>query len=349
MEWLENNTIKIEPPKNPKKITGTRIGAILGYNPWKSEFNAWCEMTGTYKEPFTDNKYTIAGKTIEPIIDEYLQNSYYMKNLFKPEDIYSPGCPEMLKRDFFLDKDVYGIFGGMWDALLMKDDNSVDSVVEIKTSSRPEDWKDDIPVYYALQASLYAYLLNVENVIIVCSFLKDNEYEHPEFFKPNARNTIVRSFKVLEKFPNFNLLIEKAKLWYAEHIESGISPVYLKEDEDIIKELKTKYIDPNTDIEELMKECIDLTEEIEKVEEELKPRQKRLKALQDTIKAYSVKQFQPNENNVVMALNGYTFNTGLSMKKDIDKKKLEADGLLDTYIIEKPVYTLRISKNKEEN
>ena len=345
MEWLENNTVKIDPPKNPKKITGTRFGAVLGYNVWKSEFNVWCEMTGTYKEPFVDNKYTIAGKTIEPIIDEYLRNSYYMKNLYKPEDIYSASSEEMLKRDFFLDNE---LFGGMWDALLLKDDKTVDSVVEIKTSSRPEDWKDDIPIYYSLQASLYAWQLGVENVIIVCSFLKDSEYEHPEHFKPNARNTIVRSFKVHQKFPNFDLLIEKAKLWYKDHILTGESPMYLKEDSDIIKELKTKYIDPNTDIEELMKECVDLMEQIEKVEAELKPTQKRLKALQDTIKAYAVKQFQPNENNVVMALNGYTFNTGLSMKTDIDKKKLEADGLLETYSISKPVYTLRVSKNKEE-
>ena len=343
--WNDNNTIAVTPSDNNRKITGTRFAACLGYNTWKSEFATWCEMTGTYKEPFVDNKYTIAGKAIEPIIDEYLRKSYYMKNLFKPEDIYTPNCPEMLKRDFFPDRE---IFGGMWDAVLLNDDNTVDTVIEIKTSSRPEDWKNDIPIYYSLQAALYAYLLNVENVIIVCSFLKDEEYENPGEFKPNARNTIVRSFKVLEKFPNFMLLIEKAKLWYKEHILTGVSPVYLKEDESILKELKTKYIDPNTDIEEILAECIDLTEDIARVEEALKPSQKRLKALQERIKEYAVEQFQPNENNVVMALNGYTFNTGLTYKKEIDKKKLEEDGLLEKYLTTKPVYTLRISKEKEK-
>lgn len=345
MEWLENNTIKVEPPVAPKKVTGTRFGAVLGYNVWKSEFETWCEMTGTYKEPFVDNKYTIAGKTIEPIIDEYLRKSYYMKNLVKPEDVYKPNSQEMLKRDFFLNEK---LFGGMWDALLLNDDKTVDSVIEIKTSSRPEDWQNDIPVHYSLQASLYAHLLGIEKVIIVCSFLKDSEYDKPEEFVPNAKNTIVRNFKVHEKFPNFDLLLERAALWYREHVETGISPAYLKEDEEIIKALKTKYVDPEADIEELMEETIVLTEQLKGAEEAIKPMQKRLKALQERIKEYSVQQFKPNENNVVMSLKGYTFNTGLSFKKEIDKDKLKADGLLDTYTITKPIYTLRVSQNKEE-
>lgn len=345
MEWLNNNTVKIAPPTKPHKLTGTRFGAVLGYNVWKSEFATWCEMTDTYKEPFIDNKYTIAGKTIEPIIDEYLKKSYYMTNLVKPEDIYSSNSEEMMRRDFYPNNE---IFGGMWDALLLNEDKTADAVIEIKTSSRPEDWTKDIPIHYALQASLYAYLLGTENVIIVCSFLKDYEYDAPSAFIPNAKNTLVRSFKVHEKFPNFDLLVEKAKLWYKDHVLTGISPAYLKEDEPILKELKTKYVDPNTDIEEILEEYIDLTETINAVDETLKPVQKRLKALQERIKEYSVQQFQPNENNVVMALNGYTFNTALSYKLDIDKKKLEADGLLEKYSITKPVYTLRVSKNKED-
>lgn len=343
MEWLEDNRIKITPSAT-KKITGTRFGAVLGYNPWKSEFAAWCEMTNTYKEPFVDNKYTIAGKTIEPIIDEYLKKSYYMTNLVKPEDVYSTNSEPMLKRDFFqYDK----IFGGMWDALRLNDDETIDSVIEIKTSSRPEDWEKDIPIYYSLQAALYAWLLKVEKVIIVCSFLQDSEYEDPSKFKPNAKNTIVRTFRVHEKFPNFDLLIEKAKLWYSEHILTGISPQYLPEDEDILKALKTKYIDPNTDIETLLAEYIELEKQSAEVEATLKPLQKRQKALQERIKEYSVSQLGENETTVIIAQNGYKFNTSLSYKKDLDKKKLEEDGLLEHYTITKPIYTLRVSKEKE--
>ena len=59
-----NNTLKIEPPKKPKKITGTRFASILGLDRWNSPFKTWCAITRTYEEPFEDTIYTIAGKII---------------------------------------------------------------------------------------------------------------------------------------------------------------------------------------------------------------------------------------------------------------------------------------------
>ena len=73
MEWLKTNQIQIEPPKKPKKITGARFASILGLDRWNTEFKTWCAITRTYEEPFVDNKYTIAGKVIEPKIIEYFR------------------------------------------------------------------------------------------------------------------------------------------------------------------------------------------------------------------------------------------------------------------------------------
>lgn len=40
------------------KITGTRFGAILGKNPYKSPFQAWCEIFNLYEEKeFPKEKY----------------------------------------------------------------------------------------------------------------------------------------------------------------------------------------------------------------------------------------------------------------------------------------------------
>ena len=50
----------------PKKITGTRLGAVLNLNTWKTPFQAWCEITRVAEPPFEGNKYTEAGKAIEP-------------------------------------------------------------------------------------------------------------------------------------------------------------------------------------------------------------------------------------------------------------------------------------------
>ena len=54
----ENSFIKITSLKNPLKITGTRFGAILGKNPYKSPFQAWCEIFNLYEEKeFPKEKY----------------------------------------------------------------------------------------------------------------------------------------------------------------------------------------------------------------------------------------------------------------------------------------------------
>ena len=41
-------------------------------------------------------------------------------------------------------------------------------VIEIKTTKRAEDWADGVPIYYKIQAMLYARLLKVKKYC-VCS------------------------------------------------------------------------------------------------------------------------------------------------------------------------------------
>lgn len=44
VKWLKfiGKQIKIEPPKNPKKITGTRFASVLGLDKWNTDFKTWC-------------------------------------------------------------------------------------------------------------------------------------------------------------------------------------------------------------------------------------------------------------------------------------------------------------------
>lgn len=90
--------------------------------------------------------------------------------------------------------------GGMWDYLGLDEDGEIDTVFEMKTTKRVEDWKDDVPEYYSLQASLYGYLMGVDDIVMVASFLEDSDYEHPEKFTPNVNNTITVEFKISEKY-----------------------------------------------------------------------------------------------------------------------------------------------------
>ena len=100
--------------------------------------------------------------------------------------------------------------------LICTDENGEpETVLEFKTTKRSEDWLADVPEYYALQAALYAWMLEVDNVVMVASFLEDADYEHPENFVPNVNNTITVEFKVSERYPDFDLLVARVYKWWA--------------------------------------------------------------------------------------------------------------------------------------
>jgi len=89
----------------------------------------WCAVTRTYEKPFEDNKYTIAGKIIEPKVIEYLKKLYFGGSLKSPTDVYGQDYFQKTWGDFFPDVE---IFGGMWDALAYNDKGEVESVIESK-------------------------------------------------------------------------------------------------------------------------------------------------------------------------------------------------------------------------
>lgn len=347
MEWLEGNKIKVVPPKRPKKLTATRFATVLGLNPWATPFEVWCEITRTYQKPFEETIYTAAGKTIEPKQAQFMKKSYFMTNIVTPTDIYGEDYFNHTYGDFFKDEP---IFGGMWDYLLFDENKKPVTVLEMKTTKRAEDWAKDIPEYYALQAALYAYLLEVDDVIMVASFLSDKDYKEPSQFIPSAKNTITVPFKVSERYPEFKKLVKKAEKWWKDHVETGISPTFdEKADAEILKELRTNTLNPETDIESVMEEAEALQEEIERVSATVADKEKRLKTLKDIIKEQAMKSFRDNDKCVALKSKRYVWAVSRTEKKDIDKDALKADGLLDKYNT-KPVVTYRLtSKPVEED
>lgn len=329
MEWLDTKQLKIVPPKKPKKITGTRFAAIMGKNTWNTPFKIWCEITRTYEEPFEDTIYTIAGKTIEPKQAEYMRRAYFMTGLKTPTDIFGENYFKKTFGDFFKDEP---IFGGMWDYLLYGEDGKPTTVLEMKTTKRSEDWENDIPEYYALQAALYAYLLGVDSVMMVASFLEDKDYKAPETFVPSSENTIVIPFKVSERYPDFDKLIKKAEKWWKDCVEGGVSPTFdEKRDADILKVLRTNTLNPETDLESVMEEAEALQEEIERVSATVADKEKRLKTLKDIIKEQAMKSFRDGDKSVALKSKRYVWAVSRTERKDIDKDALKADGLLDKY------------------
>lgn len=346
MEWLEGNKVKVIPPKRPKKLTATRFATVLGLNPWSTPFEVWCEITRTYQKPFEDTIYTVAGKTIEPKQAQYMKKSYFMTNIVTPTDIYGEDYFSRTYGDFFKDEP---IFGGMWDYLLYDEDGKPVTVLEMKTTKRAEDWAKDIPEYYALQAALYAYLLGVDDVIMVASFLADKDYKDPAHFVPSAKNTITVPFKVSERYPEFKKLVKKAEKWWKDHVETGISPAYdEKADAEILKELRTNTLNPESDIEALLKEGEELKTEIDRLSAPIEPLEKRLKIVTDIIKQHALAQFRDGDKKVSIRGEKYEWNVSRSESSEIDKDGLKADGLLDKYTRAKVSYRITTKAIEEE-
>ena len=342
LEWLDSDAVKIPPPKNCKKLTGTRFATILGLNPWSTPFEVWCEVTRTYQKPFEDTIYTIAGKTIEPKQAEYMKQSYFMRNLVTPTDIWGKNYFKTTRGDFFPENDV---LGGMWDYLLYDKNGKPISVLEMKTSKRVEDWKDDIPEYYALQAALYAYLLGVDDVIMVASFLEETDYENPDAFKPTAKNTITVPFKVSERYRNFeSSYIQYALNWWNKYVLSGISPPYdEKKDAEILKALRTAHVDTGKeDASKLIREAEALKAKIDAAKNAISGDEKRLKAITDGWKKDAIKQFDTmavDRVEIQGSASKWTVTKSESMELDTDAMK--ADGVYEKYLT-KPKTTYKI-------
>lgn len=346
MDWLESNKIKVDPPKKPKKITGTRFGAILGVNTWSTPFKAWCEITRTYEEPFEDTIYTLAGKAIEPKQAEYMKRSYFMTNLVKPADIWGEDYFKKTWGDFFPDSDIYG---GMWDYILRGKDGKPTAVLEMKTSKRVEDWEDDIPEYYALQAALYAYLLGVEQVYMVASFLEDTDYEHPEDFKPSARNTKVIPFRLHERYPDFELdYLEPSRDWWKTHVETGISPEYDdKKDADILKALRTITPDARDDRAALIREAEVLREEIDAHAAEIKDKEDRYDAIIKALKKDTVDNWKDGQTKVIIPGSRYEWTISRTDTRKVDSDALKKDGVFEKYSKPETTYRVTVKEKKE--
>ena len=325
MEWLDGNRVKVTPPKKCKKITGTRFATILGLNPWSTAFEMWCAITKTYEKPFEDTIYTIAGKTIEPKQAEYMEKSYGM-DIVRPSDVWGENYFSKTYGDFF---PRHKHLGGMWDYLLKGEDGKVEAVLEMKTTKRVEDWENDIPDYYALQAALYAYLYGVDQVIMVENFI------------PNINNTITVEFKVSERYPNFVDMVAKVEQWWVDHVDTGVSPQYDEvKDADILKALRTNTVSDTDDISEIIKEAETLKAELDEIASKIDDKEKRLKVLNDVIKEHAILQFRDGDKKVEIPGRKYTWTVSKTETTGIDKDLLSADGLIDKYLKKTETYRM---------
>ena len=278
-----------------------------------------------------------------------MKEAYMMGNLITPTDVFEENYFQRTWGDFFPDQKV---LGGSWDYLLVDKEGKPTTVLEMKTSKRIEDWVDDIPEYYALQAALYAYLLGVDEVIMVASFLEPKDYDAPEKFVCSGENTITRPFKVSERYPDFEKKYVKPALkWWKDYVESGISPAFdERKDAEILKALRTNNLSPETDMAALVKEAEDLKDTMERIlaHEGIPDMEKRYKVVTDMIKKAAIAQFRDGDKKVSIAGSAYNWEVSRTSTTKIDKDAMKADGILAKYTTTEDSYRISPKIIKED-
>lgn len=340
LQWNDDGTVSVDPPKRPKKMTGTRFASVLGLNRWSTPFQMWCEITGAQRMPFEDTIYTIAGKAIEPKQIAYMREAYAMDDLIDPTDVWGPDFFKKTWGNFFS----HPVLGGMWDSLLVSGEwdkspdglaGATEAVLEFKTTKRAEDWVDGPPEYYALQAALYAWLLDCDDVILVVTILGDGDYEHPEEFVVSAANTTPYPFKISERYPDFEeRYVEPALAWWREHVETGESPAFdERADAEYLKEMRNASLNPTTDIDALLDECESLWDVIAAAEAKVAREKKRLDTVKKQLKAYAEDNIG-DKDTCTVEKDRVCCKLSKSTKKKVDESAMKVDGIYEKYLVD---------------
>ena len=347
------NIILSEPPKQRLRITGHRVASVLGLNPYQSEFGAWAEITKLVKLPFEDNKYTIAGKTIEPKIIDFVREKF--PNVFSIEEYYGNAIDKYKWNNFVEDSH---IFGGIIDAVATKEDlKTLTMIVECKTSSKPQEWENNnVPISYLLQGCEYSYLKGLDRVLFVCSFLQDMDYAHPEKFVPTKENTIMVVKKIKDvtiEMPNGELItfeeaIKYCEDWWNKYIETGISPNFNEKlDKEYLDIIRTSQPINDNSLEDLCDRAKELSQEIEELKENsgLNSKEKELKIIEDNIKKGLMDSLQDGETKT--SCKQYKLSGTVSYKFNEKLFKEKYPKKYEEFVEEKTTY--RLSKIKLED
>lgn len=143
----------------PGVISGSEIGTILGFSPWKSAYTLWAEKTGQLDTPFEGNVAMRLGQLFEPAILQLYKEQH-------PEQ-------EVVTVGSFAHKD-YSWAHANPDGIGV-DENDEPFILEIKHSSQ---YWDSVPENYRAQVFWYMWVFDVKKAVFaVVNAGRYKEYE----------------------------------------------------------------------------------------------------------------------------------------------------------------------------
>ena len=206
------------------RISGTTASAILGYNPYKSNVQAFKEIM----KPNTDDKPSEVmqyGIDVEPILRDLFAVDYK-----KTYEVYDPP-----KKGYDLVvNDEYPFIIATLDGLLIEKETRRNGIYEGKTATvrnfnQRENWKEFIPQNYYTQclhqllATGYDY--NVLNALI--NYKMKNEDKTPREWQEIKQYLITRENAKTQ----LDFLLSKEIEFYEKYIKTGIEPKLITQEE----------------------------------------------------------------------------------------------------------------------
>jgi len=347
----QTKTIYFEPDVI-KKVTGSRLSSILGRSSYDTPFKVACDMAKIYSE-YESSIYTEAGNTLEPVMRSYLRSN--ADELLRselgllPEDIIGveePISSVVCNYDHFKDVE---IFGGMVDGYVVVNGKRA-AVLEIKTSSREQDWvnlttgtRTAIPEGYLLQTGLYSKLSGLKKVVFVAGFLRKNHYDDPHTWSPNKNNCSV----IVIDAPDVSKEMDEAKEWYHQHILNGVTPQWTERDEDIVCGIQEEFQPLEPSVQDLMEQYAQLEDETSKYSEALKEIsliEKKKDSIKKILKPKLISMLEPGQDVITCSIEGFVFKLTNDTKNVIDEDKMKAEGVYDKYLVEKPSARLNVNR-----
>ena len=290
------------------KITGTALGAIVGKSKWDTPFSISAKMLGLFREDISDNPSIKAGVALEPVILEHLKD----RGVIPAEKLFDErkGPHEQWKQDF-----ENPIFGGHVDGI-----TEDGKIVEIKTTTRPEDWVSEIPEHYWLQASLYAKFMGSDTILFGVGVLDEASRADPSKWNPQGNVVVIET----GLHPDLDAILEVATDFYKDFLAKGRTFVPNPNDptdEYIVGILDSQLI-ADEDAYKLACEYEDIMAKLE----ETQPLQDRADAIKTQLMMY-----MKTKNQSFVCGNHNAFKRLVSARRIVDTDALKKDGLYDMY------------------
>lgn len=312
------------------KITGTTFSHIVGRSPWGTPFSAAAHILGLFKEDISDLPAVKTGVVLEPVILNYVRDQGVIPacEVFgNPEDYNEYGQHVGEHRNWKMDWED-PIFGGHVDGI-----TEDGRIVEVKTTSSPEEWLKGVPEHYWLQASLYAHFLGATSIMFVVGFVDEVARANPWKWTPENNVSVFN----VELHPKLNEYLDFCTKWYHEFIEHFKTPVPDMSNEIdafIVRSLEVQLL-TQEEMFKLVDEYADCEDKIAELDDVVKRKEELKSQIMIFLQKHDLKFITGTKR---------AYKRTVSVRKIVDSDALKHDGLYDKYTKESTSDSFRATK-----